>query len=323
MAALGSCLVRAALLAGGAVAAPAFAAVLALAPTTRGDSLHVVDVATRNATLLEAPSCCAVQAGSVAADAATHRVYFVSNDSAGAQLYTFAYAAAASVSAQPLSAGVRITHLAWDTGHARLAGFAALDGGGIELVTVAPGSGNVTVTGTLGPDCCTLRAGAIAYAAADGGTLYAVGRRSDDAGDQLLAFSVDGATLLHAYDLGNERVAQLVADGGALYALSYAQDSGLLRPALISFAPAFALQPLGPGAGECCFVLAGPAAIDHAAGTLVTLARTFVSNQFAIRAFLLSNGRMVTGNSMPALGLFEDSAVLFDRIFADSFEPLP
>ena len=60
---------------------------LALAPTAHGNNLYVIDVATRNSTVLRATACCAVQAGSVAADVANDRVFFLSNRSDGMDLY--------------------------------------------------------------------------------------------------------------------------------------------------------------------------------------------------------------------------------------------
>lgn len=301
-------------------AAPASAAVLALAPVANANDLHIIDVATSNATLLEASSCCAVQAGAVAADTVDHRVLFLANDSSGAQLYRFGYGVGATLTSVPISPGVRVTHLAYDAAHARLVGFAAVGGGGVDVVTLDPGSGTVTVTGAPA-NCCVLRAGVVAYFGG-AGVLYGVGRRSGDTTDQLLAFSVDDGALQDAYDLGDEIVSQLVADGASLYALSYAQSTGLLRPALLTFAPAFALTPIGGGTSDCCFVLAGPAAIDHAAGALVASTRPLGATgaNFAIRAFSLSDGSVSTGNAVPAIGLFEDGAVLFDRIYADSFE---
>jgi len=271
--------------------------------------------------VLEAASCCAVQVGSVTADVVNHRVLFLANHAGGsADLYTFGYGISASIAAVPVSAGVRVTHIAYDAANARLVGFAAEDAGGIDVVTVAPATGTVVSIGALGPACCTLRAGVIAYQPATA-TLYGVGRRSTDLNDQLLAFSAVTGLLQNAYDLGNERVAQLIADGSTLYALSYAQDTALLRPITLAFTPSFHVTPIGAGVSDCCFVLAGSAAIDHASNTLVALTRAISSSgPFAIRTFSLSTGAVSVRSTLAAMGLFEDTAVLFDRIFADSFE---
>jgi hypothetical protein len=298
-------------------------AVLALAPTARGNNLHVIDVATRNSTVLEATSCCAVQAGSVAADVANDRVFFLSNRSNGMDLYTFGYGASALVSSIAITSGRRVSHLNYDAQRSRLVGFVIEDAGGIDLATIDPVNGNVVVTGVLGPACCTLRSGVSAYAAASD-RLYAVGRRPESSrgtGDVLLVFSVNAGTLLNSYALGSESILQLLIDGSTVYALSYNQTSTTTRPATITFSPGLVLTPIGPGTSSCCFALTGPAAIDHAHNTLVALTRSTASTgPFSIRAFSLSDGSMTTGNSMSAMGLFEDNAVLFDRIFADSFE---
>ena len=303
---------------GAALCVPSAAAVLALAP--HGDNVRVVDVATGNATVLEAAACCAIQTGSVAADIANDRVFFIANAVSGAQLYTFPYGVGGSLAAVAIAPNDRVSHLAYDPVHARLVGLAASDDGGVELVRIDPANGNLTVTGALGPDCCTLHSGISAYFAASD-VLYAVGRRSTDSNDQLLAFSASGGTLQNAYDLGSTRIVQIVADSGSLYALAYDDASVTLHAAAITFAPAFTLMPIGSGAGNCCFVLAGPAAIDHASGAIVALMRAASGGlASSVESFSLSSGGASAGNTLTAFGLFEDDAVLWDRIFADSFD---
>jgi hypothetical protein len=293
------------------------AAVLALAPTAKGN-LHVTDTATGNSTVLEAVACCAVQTGSVAADTGNHRVFFIANRTDGADLYAFAYGVSASLNSHPLSNGQRVTNLAYDSAHSRLVGLAVTDANAVDVITVAPNTGTVTVTGTLGASCCTLRAGVGAYSVTSG-IFYAVGKRTGDTNDHLLAIAVDTSTLVNAYDLGSERVGQLVVDGVLLYALS--TNGTVMRPGVFGFAPAFAFAPIGTGTSDCCFVLAGAAAIDHATNRLTALTRaSSASGPFVVRAFSLSSGAVTIGKAMTAMGLFEDSATLFDRIFADSFE---
>jgi hypothetical protein len=300
-----------------ALCAPSTAAVLALAP--HGDNVRVVDVASGNASVLEAATCCAIQTGSVTADVANDRVFFVANATSGAQLYTFPYGVSGNLATVAITPNANISHLDYDAVHARLVGFSATSDG-IEIVRIDPASGNLTVTGALDPNCCTLRSGISAYFAGSD-VLYAVGRRSIDSRDQLLAFSASGGTLQNAYDPGSARIVQLVADGSSLYALVYDDAGVTLHAAVITFAPAFTLTPIGSGASDCCFVLAGPAAIDHANGAIVTLMRS-ASNSvpFTAESFSLTSGDATAGSAISAFGLFEDTAALFDRIFADDFE---
>lgn len=301
-----------------AVSQPVPASVLALSPTAAGNTT-VVNVDTHDALLLQIPDCCAVQSGTVSADPANHRVFFIATDGGVATLYTYVYGIPASVDSIGLGTGQRITHLVYDPLRVRLAALIADDGGGVDLATLST-SGGVAVTGALGPDCCQLRAGVAAYdAAAD--IFYAVGRRATDSADQLLAFSIANGTLLAAYPLGGESVSALLLDGSTLYALSYDATSDALRAATITFTPGFALTPIGAGASGCCFVLAGPAALDHARNALVALTRASTSAEaFAVRAFSLADGTVTPGNALSANGLFEDSVPLSDRIFADDFE---
>lgn len=297
--------------------AHASAAVLALAPTSTGN-LHVVDTASGNGTVLEATACCAVQSGTVADDPANHRVFFVANRSDGADLYAFAYGSSPSIASHPLSAGQRVTHLAYDAGHAWLVGLAVTGAGTVQVINVAPATGTITVVGVLDSSCCTLRTGVGAYSAAPG-IFYAVGRRTGDTTDHLLAIAVGSGTLANAYDLGTESVGQLVADGAALYAVS--SSGNVMRPGIFSFAPAFAFNAIGPGINDCCFVLAGSAAIDHVTNRLAAVTRaSSAPAPFVVRAFSLSSGAVTVGKTLTAVGLFEDSATLFDRIFADGFE---
>lgn len=299
---------------------PATAAVLALAPTATGDALHVVDVQTLNATLQEAASCCAVQVGSVTADTANQRVFFVANSAAGADLYAFSYGASMAITSVPISAGMRISQLSYDRFRSRLVAVITDAAGGIALATVDPATGNVVVIADLGPNCCTLREGVAAYLPRFN-KLYAVGRRSGDSEDQLLAFDLSTGTLAQNTALGALQVAQLVADGNTLYALSYDPAVDSLALDLVSTDPTLGITPIGSAVNKCCFALAGPATIDHANNTLVALVRpTAGSTQFAIMTFSLNSGAFTQGNSVPAMGLFEDTATLSDRIFYDGFE---
>lgn len=301
-----------------AAAHGAAAAVLALAPTAHG-GVHVVDVASGNSSMLLVANCCAVQAGSVAADTSTQHVYFLANRIGGVDLHAFGYGANGSDSVLALNAPVRLSHLAFDAPNHRLVGLGVGDDGTVDVLTIDPGTGNVTVTATTAATCCTLRAGVVAYQASSG-LLFALGRRSGDTTDQLLAFAVAGGGLQQAYDLGGETVVQLVVDGTELYGLSNAAGSDTQRVGHFVFASTFAFAPYGGGASPCCFALAGPATIDHANNVLVSLGRAdSVGELFRTRAFAAS-GTPSVGNALNAFGLFEDDVVLLDRLFSDGFE---
>jgi len=296
----------------------AFASVLALAPTSHG-GVHVIDVASGDGSVLQVANCCAVQAGSVAADTASHRVYFLANRVGGVDLHAFGYAANGSDSVLALNAPVRLSHLAFDAPNHRLVGLGVGDDGSVDVLTIDTATGNVTVTGTAAAGCCTLRAGVVAYQATSG-LLFALGRRSGDSNDQLLAFAVASGGLQQAYDLGTERVVQLVADGTELYGLSNAIGSDVQRIGHFTFAPTFAFTPYSGGASACCFALAGSAAIDHANSVLVALTRAdSAAATFQPRAFAAS-GTPTVGSALTAFGLFEDDVRLLDRIFADGFD---
>jgi hypothetical protein len=99
------------------------------------------------------------------------------------------------------------------------------------------------------------------------------------------------------------------------------RNTTTLRVGTFALTPAFQFNAIGTGADDCCFVLAGSATIDHANNMLVALTRASgTSGAFSIRRFSLSSGNASTGSMLQAMGLFEDTAVLFDRIFADGFQ---
>ena len=122
--------------------------------------------------------------------------------------------------------------------------------------------------------------------------------------------------------MGSTRMARRAGTNPARAATAASTSAtATTRVGTFAFAPAFQFNAIGSGAGDCCFVLAGSAAIDHANNALVTLTRaSSTTGAFAIRAFSLASGTVMLGKTVQAMGLFEDSAVLFDRIFADDFE---
>lgn len=299
----------------------ASAVILAVTPNAQGD-LHVVDVNSLNSSVAQSANCCAVQTGTVSAQAASDRVYFIANDNGVARLYTFEYGMSGTVASVAISAGYRISHMAYDSLRQRLVALLSADDDTTQLATLDPASGNVTVTGAPGSGCCMLRSGVIAYAASSD-LLYAVGRRSTDTSDQLFAFAVTTGTLQAAYPLGTATIAQLLYDSGNLYALSYDATADTLQPARISFSPGFALNTIGTGNSGCCFVLAGSMAFDPANNALVAVTRSSATpaSPFVIRSFSLGDGSATIGNPLTANGLFYDRyANLVDRIFADGFE---
>jgi hypothetical protein len=301
--------------------APLRAAVLALAPTDDGDAVHVVDTQTLNATLQQADACCAVQVGSVTADTVNHRVFFVSNnDDGSADLYAFSYDASMAISSVPITAGARISQLHYDSVRGRLVAVISNDDDSISIGEVNPATGTVTTLSLLGPDCCKLRAGVAAY---DPGAnmLYAVGRRSSDTDDQILAFSGATGALTQNGSTGGLQVSQLIVDSGSIYALNHHPLTNTMALELVTTSPGIAITPVGSDFVECCFASTGAATIDHVNNAFVALVRSTTSAApFALMSFSLSSGVATSGNIVPAMGLFEDTAVLSDRIFADGFD---
>jgi len=295
------------------------AAVLALTPTASGDALHVVDVQTLNATTQEAASCCAVQTGTVTADPDDHVLFFVANDSSGPLLYSFSYGSSTTIASVPISSGTRISQMNFDQLREQLVALVSDDNGGTDIANVDPGTGTVTTIAALGPDCCVLRQGVAAYLPLTR-TLYAVGRRSTDSTDQLLAFDMADGVLAQNADLGTLRVSQLATDGISLYALVYTPSTDDLTLDQVSTAN-LGFTQIGNVASGCCFALTGPATIDVASNSFNALLRSSDgSNLSTVTSFSLNDGTMTQGNAIQAMGLFDDTAALSDRIFADGFE---
>ena len=155
-----------------------------------------------------------------------------------------------------------------------------------------------------------------------------VGRRSGDSGDQLLRFAFAGGTSPEAWPIPGDRIVALAFDtqSGSVYALarSALDVTYLARVTWTTPGTPVTLTAVGSAPASCCYVAAGPAAIDGAgsARALYALTRNAQAPAaMSLSAFNLASGAQTTANaSMRGYGLWFDAAASFDRIFADGFD---
>jgi len=211
-----------------------------------------------------------IQVGSVTADIAGHRVFFIGNAGAAQALYELRYATTQTAMPQALPGALRITHLEWDASTTpRLVG--------VAIDTVTDNARLVTVSGTtvadLGmpaADCCVFRAGVSAFRAADD-SLYLVGRRDTDVVDQIFRFGLTPPALVEAAAVPADlSILELAIDAsGQLIGLAYSATADVTKAFTTN--AALTIDMLGSGLEDCCFANAGMVALDAAAHRLHVL----------------------------------------------------
>lgn len=156
-----------------------------------------------------------------------------------------------------------------------------------------------------------------------------VGRRDGDIEDQLLRFDLGGGTaLLDAYPIVGDRVVALAVDAqdDSVYALarSVLDFSYLARVTYAASGAPATLSAIGSAPAACCYVAAGPAAIDgsgaeRALYALTRDAETPASMQLS-RFDLTSGNPLVVNAAVEGFGLWSDPGAALDRIFADGVD---
>jgi hypothetical protein len=300
------------------------AGVLLLAHDEGSQQLRIDDQGTRSAVSLSSNGI-GVQAGSVAADAAANRVFFVVNAAASQTLYSLGYGSGGGVEQASLPATSRITHLEWDpSGSARLVGMA------IDTTSESPAlfefrAGAITSLGMPSPDEFRFRTGVSAFRAGDD-SLFLVGRQGAETQDRLFRFvlgptpTVSSALLDPDLDL----LELATAANGEVFGLAHSRLSGTTRLALVDATLAVTLR--GAGTPDCCYVLAGSTAIDSTGPTLVALGSPHtdeVAGESRLWRFDLATGSVLdTVTAVSSVGLFHDTSGVLPGgdVFADGFE---
>lgn len=313
-----------------AASSPARAGVLLLANDEATQRLRVYDGATASA-VAQSSIGLGVQVGSISADAAGDRVFFVANDGSEQRLFSLAYGAPGGVRQAPLPAGLRVTHLEWDgSGTPPLVGVAN-DAASDAAVLVAFQAGELTSLGMPLPGCCRFRAGVVAFRASDD-SLYLVGRLDGEEQDRLVRFSFgpvpSASSALIDADL--EIVELATAPDGNVHGLGYSRMAGLTR--LVAFDASLQAAIRGAGLDGCCRIVAGASAVDPENAALVAIGTSTLdgsSGTTRLWMFDLATGAVLdTGVPVFAAGLFHDSTAITagGDVFADGFEggaPLP
>jgi hypothetical protein len=224
--------------------------------------------------------------------------------------------------------------LAFDAAGSRLVGL-LVDPAGVapaQVFSVATHGGTMLdppVTAPVATGCCRLAPGIAAWRATSQDLLM-VGRRDGDTEDQLLRFDfASGAALPAAYPIAGDHVVSLAVDASNddVYAVlrSALDFTYLARVTWSTPGSPVTLSAIGSAPATCCFVGAGPGAIDGAAG--VRAMHVFGRDATApaamqLYAFDLASGNPTVVNAATdGYGLWTDgAAVASDVIFADGFD---
>ena len=297
------------------------AGVLRVASDESGRRVRVFDGTTGSAASADA-TLMTVQAGTVSADPLGNRVFFIGNQASAQSLYQLNYTTTNEASPLNLPATQRITHMEWDgSGSARLLGV-AIDPSDDSVGFVSIVAGVVTDLGMPTAACCVFRIGVSAFRASDD-SLFLVGRRSADSEDQLFRFTMNPLALAQVVAIPVDlRVSELnVNNSGQLVGLAWSEAAAATRA--FTTDAALTISLLGSGIGNCCFVMAGAAAIDAGNNTLATLGPDLGGLQPRPWTFDLATGAINDGFiAVGGAGLFFDTTAIVDVsvLFADSFE---
>jgi len=262
-----------------------------------------------------------VSGNAVAVDSAGNRLYFAEPMATGSRINRMNYTAASSFGTLIELPTVRVTHLAYDASPVpRL------------LVLAKRLSDDRTV---LFP---VVLATATAGSAVELNDDFTIGvsafRGSDDrwylltgiATPALKAVQVDSGTMNSWAVPTGQRIAELEfhPTTQTLYGLVDDAVAGGTRLAELTPAAMLNIDPLGTVDTDCCFVLAGPATIDVAAGRLYAITRDrngVVPMAPSIVSFGLTDGGQIVEAEMTGNALFSDTNVVFVDLFGDGFEP--
>jgi hypothetical protein len=285
------------------------------------DAVEVRDSISGAATGGRVPSCCAIPSGATTYDAANNRAYFVRQSGVNASIVTYNYIAG-TFREVAVSAGFRVTHLEWDAVGARL--FALAIDSATEALVMAqinPVSGTLTVRATMTAPCCVLRSGVSALTTSGGTRMFAVGMAGG--AEQILIFNFDTNTGPATATIpAGFSIAELVVhpQSGALFGLAHDSSAESTRLITVGTSAPFTVTPIGAGASDCCFVLAGPAAIDAAGNRLVALGAAFGATATSVRSYNLATGVPSNGIGLTGFALFEDTGISTGVLFSDGFE---
>jgi len=323
--------------------APAAARVLTL--TKQSDATAIVQDATDGDTaansLVSPQDRLFIEGGALAADVAHDLIYAASlPDPAGAAAGTAHVLLVGAYGSSPIPsgsmaapAGLYFSALAFDAPSSSVVGIVSDRTGATSSQVFAVPTNGGTAFGVPGymaaaPGCCSLTRGVAAWRTSTR-ELFAVGRNAGDSEDQLLRFDIGtGSALPDAYPIAGDRVVALAVDAldGSLYALarSTLDFTYLTRITYTTPGTPVTLSAIGSAPATCCYVAAGPAAIDGAGSARALYALTLdaaTPADMQLSRFDFASGNPVIVNAaIEGYGLWTDAAASLDRIFADGFD---
>jgi len=291
----------------------------------RGSQSQIEFYGAESNTLLLNPMpnpCCGIAIGASARDANSNRHWLgTTSATTGTRLHAID---ASGIATQLLfDSSERIEALAYDSPRQELLALVRRsDADGLRVHRYGAATGLALGSANVAGTCCTLRSGVSAWSNSQR-AFVVVGR---DAVDQPLAIWVirhDGSASSHASALAATTTALAINQSTlTLYGLQ-TTDAAMATTTLYQIALGAGIAGyanVGAGEVDCCFVLAGPAAIAN--GKLQVYARPLLSSSAALHQFDLATGVVtVLPTTAPAAALHDDAAVpVLVVLFRDGFE---
>lgn len=291
----------------------------------RGSSSQIEFYGVETNTLLLNPMpspCCGIAVGASARDAAGNRHWLGTFSAADG---TRLHAVDASGQTTPLSfdSSERIEAMAYDAPRQELLTLVRRsDADGLRIHRYGAGSGQLIASADVSGTCCQLRSGVSTWSN-NLRAFVAAGRSAPDQAVALLVIHHDGLVDAHLSLLAATTTVLAVHPATqVLYGLQTPDESmpttTLFQIALGAGVATY--SAIGAGEADCCFVLAGPAAIAN--GKLQVYARPLSSTDAALHQFDLGTGAvMVLPTVAPAAALHDDATVpVLVVLFRDGFE---
>ena len=276
--------------------------------------------ATGEDTAYRVADCCVIANGSATFDTLGNRAFFIAQTAAGAELVSFNYLSGAQ-SRLPLSGPYRVTHMEYDPASGQLLALArdTVDER-VVMVGIQPLTGQISLRASLAEPCCELKTGVSVLLPGSPTRVLAVGRSGGE--ESLLSFDFSAGTGPSAIALPAKlRVAELAVHPASalLFGVGFNEDTGLSHAIAFGAGPGFTPTLIGAGSNDCCFVLAGSAAIDRMGNSLAVLGQGS-GGAPRVQRFSLFDGSRSEGIELQAHALLEDFGVRFGGLFADGFE---
>lgn len=262
-----------------------------------------------------------IASNAVAVDAASNRLFFAQPSGTGTQIRFLNYGATSEPSNLLTVPDQRITHLEFDAAPApRLLALAIRNSDDQRVLT--PILIDSLTIGTAMPITGDLVTGVSAFRASDD-RLFAVSRSGTS--QNLLSIDANAGTQIALAVPNGSRIVELSMhpSSGLLFGLVDQEGDQSTYVSLLGVGASLSIDLRGTADTDCCFILAGPSAIDSSANRLYALTRPRSGTAPVlpvVTSFDLNTGGRSLEGFARANALFADSGVALPELFSDGFE---